>query len=237
MSLTTARNGSLAEWSLRNRYAVIIETNQLRKDALMATAGKIIAGTSIYNPVTHERITFLRTSHESPDGSFVFDCQVTPGGATLPPHIHTTQRERFTVVSGTLGVMLGSVKQTLSPGETIDLPARIKHQWWNAGDEQVHFRVEVRPARNLESVLRIVSRLACEGKLSRRGVPSNPFLLALFAKTAETYLPGIPFWMQDAGMTLGCTAARLLGYDRDFADFASDAPDADASKLVGAHAA
>src|SRR5579884_1860327 len=169
----------------------------------MATTGQ-----SIYNPVTHERITFLRASHDTADGSFIFDCRVTPGGASLPAHVHTTQSEHFTVISGSLGVMLGGRKQVLRAVEMVDLPPRIKHQWWNAGDDEVHFRVEVRPARNLETVLHVASRLANDGKLSRRGVPTNPFLLAIFAKTAETYLPGIPIALQNAGMTLGCTVAR-----------------------------
>jgi hypothetical protein len=71
-----------------------------------------VAGHTIYNPVTHERITFLRTSEDTNGKYFLFDCRVTPGGATLPVHIHRTQEERFTVVSGTLGVLLGSTERT-----------------------------------------------------------------------------------------------------------------------------
>jgi hypothetical protein len=112
--------------------------------------------------------------------------------------------------------MRGDTRRTLPAGETIDLPARVKHQWWNAGHSPVHFRVEVRPARNLETILQVASRLAWEGKLSKRGVPTNPFLLALFARTAETYLPGVPLW-------LGCrhgpglcrrSSARIRAYLR-----------------------
>ena len=194
-------------------------------------------GQTIYNPLTHEQITFLRTSDTSRDGSFLFECRVTPGGATLPPHIHTTHSEHFTVVSGALGVMLGNTKQTLHAGETIDLPARIKHQWWNAGDEPVHFRVEVRPARNLETILQVASRLAHEGKLNKRGVPKNPFLLALFAKKAETYLPGIPLQLQDVGINLGSAAARLLGFGHMFAEYAAPAPAVDTTEPTAARAA
>src|SRR5579875_3894675 len=103
------------------------------------------AGQSIYNPITREHITFLQTTRDSA-GRFVrFDCRVPAGGERLPAHVHSNQEERFEVLSGSLGVLLGSTEQTLSAGERIVLPARVKHQWWNAEDGEVSFRVEVVP--------------------------------------------------------------------------------------------
>lgn len=71
-----------------------------------------VAGHTICNPVTREHITFLRTSKDTNGKHFLFDCRVTPGGAALPVQIHRTQEECFTVVSGTLGVQLGSTERS-----------------------------------------------------------------------------------------------------------------------------
>ena len=68
----------------------------------MAHVGQVIT-----NPITHELITFRKTTQETGGQMLVFDCRVTPGGTPLPPHVHTTQEERFAMISGTLGIMCG----------------------------------------------------------------------------------------------------------------------------------
>jgi len=58
----------------------------------MAHVGQVIT-----NPITHELITFRKTTQETGGQMLVFDCRVTPGGTPLPPHVHTTQEERFAI--------------------------------------------------------------------------------------------------------------------------------------------
>lgn len=180
------------------------------------------SGQRIYNPITHEQFTILQTTKETNGERLVFECRVTPGGARLAPHVHDTQEERFEVISGTLGVMLGGERSELGPGQKVVLPARIKHQWWVAGDEPVHFRVEVLPARNLEAVLEALAGMAEAGKLNQRAMPRNPFRLAQLGKFSETYLPGIPIWMQKIGLSMGSAMGRVLGYDPTLAEFRAE---------------
>ena len=71
------------------------------------------AGQRISNPVTGENFTFIKTSRDTDGEALVFDCRVEPGKATLPPHVHDTQEERFKIKSGRLGVMLGSKQHVL----------------------------------------------------------------------------------------------------------------------------
>jgi mannose-6-phosphate isomerase-like protein (cupin superfamily) len=171
-------------------------------------------GDSIYNPVTKEYITFLTTTEETGGELLEFECRVTPDGIPLPPHVHETQEERFEVLSGTLGVMLGGKKFELKAGDRAVLPARVKHQWWNAGDTEVAFRVEAEPARNLEAVLEANAGMAVSGKLSgKRAMPRNPFLMAGMGRLGETYLPGIPIWMQKIGLGMATSVGRALGVD------------------------
>jgi quercetin dioxygenase-like cupin family protein len=176
-------------------------------------------GQELTNPITHERFTFVETTQDTKGARLVFETRVTPGGVNIPAHIHTSQEERFEVSSGSLGVMRAGEKQILGPGDTIRLPARIKHQWWNAGEDEVRFRVEVAPARNLEAVIEALSGMAQEGKLNRRAMPTNPFRLAQLATFSDTYLAGIPLWLQGPLLALGSALGRLLGYDPAFTEY------------------
>lgn len=181
-----------------------------------------IAGQVIENPITGERFTFIQTSRQTGGESLVFDCRVTPGKARLAPHVHARQEERFEVISGRLGVMLGGKRQVLEAGQRIVLPAGVKHQWWNAGDDEVYFRVTVLPARNLETVLEVLATMAHAGKLNKRGMPKDPFHLANIGRLGETYLPGVPIWMQKIGLGVGSSIGRVLGYDPTFARYRSE---------------
>ena len=176
-------------------------------------------GQVIYNPVTREQFTILKTSEDTNGESLLFECRVAPGGAVLPGHVHETQEERFEIISGTLGVMVGGEKRTLRAGDRVILPARVKHQWWNAGDDEVAFLVEVVPARNLESTLELLAALAHAGKLNGNAMPKNPFYLVQVGRLSETYLPVIPIWMQKIGLTMGYGAAWWFGFDHRLARY------------------
>jgi mannose-6-phosphate isomerase-like protein (cupin superfamily) len=176
-------------------------------------------GQTITNPVTGEKITFVKTTTDTRGEILIFDCRVTPGGARLPAHVHSSQEERFSIVSGTLGVMIGGKKQELRAGDRAVLPARIKHQWWNTGHDEVHFQVEVAPARNLEAVLEAVCGMGKDGKLNKNAMPRNPFLLAQLGRLSESYLPIIPIWMQKPMLAIGSALGWILGYDPRFSQY------------------
>lgn len=55
------------------------------------------------------------------------------------------------------------------------------HRFWNAGEDDVRFLCEVRPALDFESLIETMFALAAEGKTNRRGMP-NPLRLAVVAK-------------------------------------------------------
>ena len=182
----------------------------------MAYAGQVLK-----NPVTGETITILETTEQTGGEKLVFECRVTPGGSPLPPHVHSTQEERFEIQSGELGVMLGGKKQVLRQGDRIALPAGVKHQWWVAGEGDVQFRVEVSPARNLEATLEAVCGMAQAGKLTSRAMPRNPFLLANLGRFSKTYIPVVPIWMQRIGLDVGSLTGRLFGIDPEFRQYRS----------------
>ncbi len=178
----------------------------------------IKAGDTIENPVTGERIVFHKTSRETNGELVVIECFVQPGGAVAAAHVHPYQSERFEVLKGRLGFRLDGQEIEAEPGSRILVPARTRHQFWNAGDEEAHFVCEVQPAMQFEALLETMFALAAEGKTNRKGMP-NPLRLAVIARHhfEDVRLPFPPAWVQRTGLTLGAPLGRLLGYRPSYA--------------------
>jgi hypothetical protein len=64
-------------------------------------------GDTIANPVTGERVTFLKTSAETDGELVLIDTTVAPGGFVAAEHLHPYQSERFEIVFGEVEFMLG----------------------------------------------------------------------------------------------------------------------------------
>jgi quercetin dioxygenase-like cupin family protein len=173
----------------------------------------IRTGDTIENPVTGERITFLATSADTGGEAVVIETVVQPDGFVAAGHVHPFQSEHFAVAAGRLGLKVGRKKMTLGPGEVATVEAGTAHRFWNAGEEQVHFVCEVRPALQFESLLKTMFALAADGKTSRKGMP-NQLRLAVIAKGHfdTVRLPFPPAWLQKAALAMGAPVGQLFGY-------------------------
>jgi mannose-6-phosphate isomerase-like protein (cupin superfamily) len=173
----------------------------------------IHAGDTIENPVTGERIVFHQTSRETNGEAVVFETFVQPNGFVAAAHVHPKQEERFEIISGTLGVKIGSGEIVAGPGETLTVPAGTPHGFRNAGDDEVRFRCEVRPALQFEQLLETMFALAADGKTNKKGMP-NLLRLAVIARAHfdVVRLPFPPAFVQRLGLALGAPLGRLVGY-------------------------
>jgi hypothetical protein len=117
------------------------------------------------------------------------------------------------VIEGTLGLKRGKEKVTLGRGEVAVVEPGTTHRFWNAGEDEVTFVCEVRPALQFESLLETMFALAEDGKTNRKGMP-NPLRLAVIARAhfGTVRLPHPPAWVQRAGLVLAAPLGRALGY-------------------------
>jgi quercetin dioxygenase-like cupin family protein len=170
-------------------------------------------GDSIENPVTGERLVFKKTSAETGGESVLFECFVKPSGFVAAAHVHPFQEERFQVIDGTVMFRIDGQELPAEPGDTILVARGRKHQFWNAGDEEVRFACEVRPALDFERLIETMFSLAQAGKTNTKGMP-NPLRLAVIARAHfdTVRLPFPPVWMQRVGLALGAPLGSLLGY-------------------------
>jgi quercetin dioxygenase-like cupin family protein len=170
-------------------------------------------GQTLVNPVTGERMTFLETAAENDGERVVIELRADPGGAVAAAHVHPSQWETFSVVSGTLGTKVAGRKAEFGPGQTLGVAPGVAHTWWNAGDDELVFRCEVRPALQFESLIETMFSLAADGKTNKNGMP-NPFRLAVIANAHfdTVQLPVIPAWMQKVALAMGAPVGKAIGY-------------------------
>ena len=134
------------------------------------------------NRVTGERAIVLRGDEEGMPESVLVHLTVTPGGAVAGEHVHPALQERFEVVAGTLGTKIDGQERTLRAGEEATVPAGVKHDWWNAGEDEASVIVELSPPDpRFEEMIATLFGLANAGKSNAKGMPS-PLQLALIGR-------------------------------------------------------
>jgi mannose-6-phosphate isomerase-like protein (cupin superfamily) len=181
-------------------------------------------GQVIDNPVTGERLVFLKTSQETNGELVEFEAFVKPTGFVAAVHLHPYQEERFHVLRGTVGFKLDKSRMLAGPGQRVTVPAGTPHKFWNAGEDEAHFVCEVRPALQFEQLIETMYGLASDGKTNRKGMP-NPLRLAVIAHAHfdDVRLPFPPLWMQRMGLAFGAPIGRLLGYEPTYLPSATEA--------------
>ena len=142
----------------------------------------ISPGTTLENPVTGERFTFIHTAASTGGELLAFDFALRPGGAVPIPHVHPIQTERFEVVAGRMRFRVGLRRIEAGPGDVVEVAPGVAHAFANAGAEEARLRVEVRPALAMEEMLAEVVAMAQAGRMNRRGLPRNVLDLAALAR-------------------------------------------------------
>lgn len=170
-------------------------------------------GQSIQNPVSGERITFLRTAADTDGELLEFELELAADGRVPGAHVHPVQEERFHVLEGTMKFRLGLRTIIASAGESVVVPARRMHKFSNHGQQSARARVEVVPALNMEELLRTTVQLAHEGNVTSSGMP-KPLHLALFVRRfrREVRAPFPPSWVVQAAMAPLAALARARGH-------------------------
>jgi quercetin dioxygenase-like cupin family protein len=135
------------------------------------------AGDVTENPVTGERVTFVRTATDTGGELLELELVWTGQGLRVPEHIHPGMDETFTVIEGAARVSVDGVEHTLGPGESVTVPKGTPHISWNPEPVEARLRVEFRPALRWEDFVERLFALARRGRTEERGVP-EPALMA-----------------------------------------------------------
>lgn len=133
------------------------------------------------NPVTGERAVVLTDPAEHPAGALVSHLFVAPGGRVAVAHRHPSITERFHVLSGRVGFLIGEEERELGPGEAAEVAPGVLHDWWQLGEETAEVVVEVTPGDRFVEMVGTFYGLARDGKSDSKGLP-RPLQLAVTAR-------------------------------------------------------
>lgn len=121
-------------------------------------------GDTIENPLTGERVTFLRTTAET--GGELLELELTwpRSGRRTPPHMHPEMEERWTVLEGAAAFLIGDgPERRAEVGETVVAPPGTVHVAWNPGPGPARVRAEFRPALGWEPFIEQLFAFAGRG--------------------------------------------------------------------------
>jgi hypothetical protein len=122
---------------------------------------------------------------------------------------------------GSLDVCAGDEDNhlVLRAGESVFVPLNTDHRFRNSRTEPVVFEVEISPTRNFEKALRAQFGLVGDGKTNDKAIPKNVFELALIYELSESFIVGMPLFLQKGISGALAGVARLLGYDPEFCEY------------------
>ena len=182
----------------------------------MAYAGRIIE-----DPITKQRITFLKTARETSGELLRFEVCMGRGGF-IRKHMHPNQQERVEIISGTLRFRIRGRERSLASGETLAVNPGETHEVHNESRTDAIFVVEARPALSTERGLEIMFGLAKDGMTNQNGRPKNVLQRGLIAYDCmnEVALSGVPLVVQRAVVAPIAALGHLLGYRSRYSSYA-----------------
>jgi quercetin dioxygenase-like cupin family protein len=167
------------------------------------------AGDVIENPVTGERITFVRTSAQTGGALAELDLELRPDAFLAAEHIHGRQEERFEVLDGRILLRLSGKESVRGPGEVVVVPSGARHAWAPDGGQGARVRVTFTPGAGIEEFFDEFFRCAREGRTNDQGMPSL-LVSARLGLAHDLYLAGPPLPLQRAVFRMLAGAGRLV---------------------------
>lgn len=175
----------------------------------------------IENPVTGERVTFLKRARDT-GGEYVrLEVVAEPGASGPPEHVHEYQEEYSQVLEGTLTGAVDGEPIRLEAGDDLTVWPGTPHRWGNSdGDTELRVRIEVRPARRFEEVLEVFYGLARDGKTDDEGVPT-PLQLAVIAREYwdDNHVTSPPPAAQKLLFAVLAPVGQALGYRAHYPEY------------------
>lgn len=146
-------------------------------------------------------------------GAYLRIRHTAPPTSSLPgPHWHPIVAQTFTIEAGRARFVIDGRARILGPGEAVTVRPGQVHQFAHAGAETLVLLEEDRPPGDHRAMFALLCRLDRAGKLTARGIPTNPLLLGLLWERIDGYIAGPPPRFQRLAFGSLARLARLTGY-------------------------
>jgi len=165
-----------------------------------------------FNSATGEWIEYTAIAEDNGGEVVRFNWRSVPGGS-ISEHLHPDQEERFTIVAGEAHFTIAGKQTTAKAGETIVVPAGVRHSEGNLGSVEIAGVVELRPALRTKEFHEAVAGLVADGRTTPRGAPRNPLQLGatFWHFRHETRVTSPPIWIHNLMLPTLAMLAKALG--------------------------
>ena len=172
----------------------------------------IRADRTINNMEGQYDVTFLKTARETNGAYEMVQVTLQPGGGN-DWHYHKAFVEQFNVLQVQLKVGLNGQEISVEGGQHAEAPKKAMHKFYNTSNSPVVFNVTIVPARSFEKTLRVAYGLISTGQTDKNGLPKNPWHLFLLLGYSESYLQGLPGFIQEPLINALAKIAQWKGED------------------------
>jgi mannose-6-phosphate isomerase-like protein (cupin superfamily) len=166
-------------------------------------------GDELYDKRFGERYRVLEAARDNGGELVRIEDTAAPGPSRRPMSAHPTQRERFEVLSGTLGLTVDGEEHLLGPGNSFVVEPGARHLPRNAGDGELRFLAEMRPAGRFEEFL---AEITAASNTEREGLAYLLTAARVINQFPDVEHPTpLPRALDRALFAVLATAAKLVG--------------------------
>jgi quercetin dioxygenase-like cupin family protein len=173
---------------------------------------------TIRNSTDKYSVTFLKTSRETNGAYEEVKVDLEPGGGNIW-HYHTAFVEKFHVLDGELTIGMDGKPVKVTAGQDTIADKRLMHKFYNTSDKPVSFIVRIEPARSFEKTLRCGYGLMSTGMSTPDGMPKDPWHLMLILGYSDSYLEGLPGFIQEPLINSLAKIAQWKGAGKEMEQF------------------
>ncbi len=137
-------------------------------------------------------------------------------GVGPPLHVHFKQEEKVKVITGRMRIKTLTGEFSLAEGQEYTFAAGEAHQFWNEGDQPMHYSGHVKPSNNYEYFIRHIYQSANEANDDKPGPFDAAFLLTRYRSEMDMLV--IPKPVKLLVFPILLAIGRLTGKFRKFAD-------------------
>lgn len=160
---------------------------------------------------------FRKTAAETDGQLLEIECFSPPSAVKEPEHIHPLQENIFKIISGFCIFEVEGKEQVIRAGQTISIPPKTRHHFWNPGETVAHYIQEFRPALHIDEFFETFFALSRDGKLNNKGIPNLLHGSLIMLKHKDEIRVTKPPWALQ--LLTYCTLAPIgyfMGYRSDY---------------------
>lgn len=137
-------------------------------------------------------------------------------GIGPPMHVHFKQEEKVKVIKGKMRIKTMTKEFSLSEGQEYTFAAGEAHQFWNEGDQTMHYSGHVKPSNNYEYFIKHIYQSSNEANDDKPSPFDAAFLLTKYKSEMDMLV--IPKPVKLIVFPILLAIGRLTGKFKKFAD-------------------